>query len=164
MYMVANSCSCMRGHVLHCAILPSSGGYQEIHLAGSLAASVGKSYWFISVLCTCVCPGLLGMVAHMMFTTAFQLTVSLGPEDWKPQTWDYSWSYMWVMLVLFILLPSSQTFVSFLKCSWTIILQAFWKSFKVFVRTYNLKINKVCESLQAEFGEFFWVLNSDVFF
>ncbi|XP_041829232.1 germ cell-specific gene 1-like protein isoform X2 [Melanotaenia boesemani] len=38
--------------------------------------------------------GLLGMVAHMMFTTAFQLTVSLGPEDWKPQTWDYSWSYI----------------------------------------------------------------------
>ncbi|XP_007257290.1 germ cell-specific gene 1-like protein isoform X2 [Astyanax mexicanus] len=38
--------------------------------------------------------GLLGMVAHMMYTTAFQLTVSLGPEDWKPQTWDYSWSYI----------------------------------------------------------------------
>ncbi|XP_061563829.1 germ cell-specific gene 1-like protein isoform X2 [Cololabis saira] len=38
--------------------------------------------------------GLLGMVAHMMFTTAFQLTVSLGPEDWKPQSWDYSWSYI----------------------------------------------------------------------
>ncbi|KAF3854070.1 hypothetical protein F7725_014758 [Dissostichus mawsoni] len=26
--------------------------------------------------------------------SAFQLTVSLGPEDWKPQTWDYSWSYI----------------------------------------------------------------------
>ncbi|KAL7372912.1 hypothetical protein ABVT39_023997 [Epinephelus coioides] len=34
------------------------------------------------------------MVAHIMFTTAFQLTVSLGQEDWKPQTWDYSWSYI----------------------------------------------------------------------
>ncbi|KAJ3607908.1 hypothetical protein NHX12_024959 [Muraenolepis orangiensis] len=41
-----------------------------------------------------VLSGLLGMVAHMMYTTAFQLTVSLGPEDWKPQTWDYSWSYI----------------------------------------------------------------------
>nr|XP_049615320.1 germ cell-specific gene 1-like protein [Syngnathus scovelli] len=41
-----------------------------------------------------VLSGLLGMVAHMMFTTAFQLTVSMGPEDWKPQTWDYSWSYI----------------------------------------------------------------------
>ncbi|KAK1163839.1 germ cell-specific gene 1-like protein [Acipenser oxyrinchus oxyrinchus] len=40
-----------------------------------------------------VLSGLLGMVAHMMYTTAFQLTVSLGPEDWRPQTWDYGWSY-----------------------------------------------------------------------
>ena len=49
----------------------------------------------VCVLTSWLCsPGLLGMVAHMMYTTAFQLTVSLGPEDWKPQTWDYSWSYM----------------------------------------------------------------------
>ncbi|KAL7857073.1 hypothetical protein SRHO_G00159720 [Serrasalmus rhombeus] len=41
-----------------------------------------------------VLSGLLGMVAHMMYTTAFQLTVSMGPEDWKPQSWDYSWSYI----------------------------------------------------------------------
>ncbi|XP_066499114.1 germ cell-specific gene 1-like protein [Hoplias malabaricus] len=38
--------------------------------------------------------GLFGMVAHMMFTTAFQLAVIMGPEDWKPKTWDYSWSYL----------------------------------------------------------------------
>ncbi|XP_073801110.1 germ cell-specific gene 1-like protein isoform X4 [Danio rerio] len=38
--------------------------------------------------------GLFGMVAHMMFTTAFQLAVQLGPEDWRPKTWDYSWSYL----------------------------------------------------------------------
>ncbi|XP_062840733.1 germ cell-specific gene 1-like protein [Trichomycterus rosablanca] len=38
--------------------------------------------------------GLFGMLAHMMFTTAFQLAVILGPEDWKPKTWDYSWSYL----------------------------------------------------------------------
>ncbi|XP_021414015.1 germ cell-specific gene 1-like protein [Oncorhynchus mykiss] len=38
--------------------------------------------------------GLLGMVAHMMFTTAFQLAVAMGPEDWRPKTWDYSWSYI----------------------------------------------------------------------
>ncbi|KAK3552785.1 hypothetical protein QTP86_022587 [Hemibagrus guttatus] len=45
--------------------------------------------------------GLFGMVAHMMFTTAFQLAVILGPEDWKPKTWDYSWSYLlaWVSFV-----------------------------------------------------------------
>ncbi|KAL7860461.1 hypothetical protein AOLI_G00168100 [Acnodon oligacanthus] len=38
--------------------------------------------------------GLFGMVANMMFTTAFQLAVIMGPEDWKPKTWDYSWSYL----------------------------------------------------------------------
>ncbi|MBN3313633.1 GSG1L protein, partial [Atractosteus spatula] len=37
--------------------------------------------------------GLLGMVAHMMYTQVFQVTVSLGPEDWRPHTWDYGWSF-----------------------------------------------------------------------
>ncbi|XP_040856373.1 germ cell-specific gene 1-like protein 2 [Ochotona curzoniae] len=40
-----------------------------------------------------VLAGLLGMVAHMMYTTIFQITVNLGPEDWRPQSWDYGWSY-----------------------------------------------------------------------
>ncbi|CAO2643656.1 Germ cell-specific gene 1-like protein 2 [Lemmus lemmus] len=40
-----------------------------------------------------VLAGLLGMAAHMMYTTSFQITVNLGPEDWRPQTWDYGWSY-----------------------------------------------------------------------
>ncbi|XP_062031101.1 germ cell-specific gene 1-like protein 2 [Lepus europaeus] len=40
-----------------------------------------------------VLAGLLGMVAHMMYTTIFQITANLGPEDWRPQTWDYGWSY-----------------------------------------------------------------------
>ncbi|XP_061405114.1 germ cell-specific gene 1-like protein [Lethenteron reissneri] len=40
-----------------------------------------------------VLSGLLGMVAHMMFTTVFQVTVNLGPEDWRPYSWDYGWSF-----------------------------------------------------------------------
>uniref|UniRef100_A0A8B9DVR9 Germ cell-specific gene 1-like protein n=1 Tax=Anser cygnoides TaxID=8845 RepID=A0A8B9DVR9_ANSCY len=40
-----------------------------------------------------VLAGLLGMVAHMMYTTVFQMTVNLGPEDWRPHTWDYGWSF-----------------------------------------------------------------------
>ncbi|XP_070790692.1 germ cell-specific gene 1-like protein 2 [Pituophis catenifer annectens] len=40
-----------------------------------------------------VLAGLLGMVAHMMYTTVFQMTVNFGPEDWRPQMWDYGWSY-----------------------------------------------------------------------
>uniref|UniRef100_A0A674I5H6 GSG1 like n=1 Tax=Terrapene triunguis TaxID=2587831 RepID=A0A674I5H6_9SAUR len=38
-----------------------------------------------------VLSGLLGMVAHMMYTQVFQVTVSLGPEDWRPHSWDYGW-------------------------------------------------------------------------
>ncbi|XP_032823054.1 germ cell-specific gene 1-like protein [Petromyzon marinus] len=40
-----------------------------------------------------VLAGLLGMVAHMMYTTVFQVTAHLGPEDWRPQSWDYGWSF-----------------------------------------------------------------------
>ncbi|XP_061455617.1 germ cell-specific gene 1-like protein isoform X2 [Rhineura floridana] len=40
-----------------------------------------------------VLSGLLGMVAHMMYTQVFQMTVSLGPEDWRPHSWDYGWSF-----------------------------------------------------------------------
>ncbi|XP_062387005.1 germ cell-specific gene 1-like protein [Sardina pilchardus] len=46
-----------------------------------------------AALCTAL-SGLFGMLAHMMFTTAFQLAVMIGPEDWRPKTWDYSWSYL----------------------------------------------------------------------
>ncbi|KAJ8001816.1 hypothetical protein DPEC_G00173350 [Dallia pectoralis] len=40
-----------------------------------------------------VLSGLLGMVAHMMYTQVFQITVSLGPADWRPYNWDYGWSF-----------------------------------------------------------------------
>lgn len=33
------------------------------------------------------------MVAHVMYTQVFQVTVSLGPPDWRPYNWDYGWSF-----------------------------------------------------------------------
>ncbi|XP_062846106.1 germ cell-specific gene 1-like protein [Trichomycterus rosablanca] len=45
-----------------------------------------------AAICT-VLSGMMGMVAHMMYTTVFQLTVSIGPKDWRPQSWDYGWSF-----------------------------------------------------------------------
>ncbi|KPP77405.1 germ cell-specific protein 1-like, partial [Scleropages formosus] len=45
-----------------------------------------------AAVCT-VLSGLMGMVAHMMYTTVFQLTVTVGPKDWRPQNWDYGWSF-----------------------------------------------------------------------
>ncbi|KAL2100994.1 hypothetical protein ACEWY4_002755 [Coilia grayii] len=37
--------------------------------------------------------GLLGMVAHMMFMQVFQVTISSGPEDFKPHSYSYSWAF-----------------------------------------------------------------------
>ncbi|XP_034030493.1 germ cell-specific gene 1-like protein [Thalassophryne amazonica] len=45
-----------------------------------------------AAMCT-VLSGLLGMVAHMMYTTVFQMAVIVGPKDWRPQSWDYGWSF-----------------------------------------------------------------------
>ena len=28
-----------------------------------------------------------------MYTQVFQVTVSLGPPDWRPYNWDYGWSF-----------------------------------------------------------------------
>ncbi|KAG5278743.1 hypothetical protein AALO_G00102260 [Alosa alosa] len=40
-----------------------------------------------------VLSGLLGMVAHMMYTQVFQVTANHGPREWRPYTWDYGWSF-----------------------------------------------------------------------
>ncbi|KAM6974858.1 germ cell-specific gene 1-like protein [Tautogolabrus adspersus] len=45
-----------------------------------------------AAMCT-VLSGMMGMMAHMMYTTVFQMTVSIGPKDWRPQSWDYGWSF-----------------------------------------------------------------------
>uniref|UniRef100_A0A8C7FHT5 Germ cell associated 1 n=1 Tax=Oncorhynchus kisutch TaxID=8019 RepID=A0A8C7FHT5_ONCKI len=37
--------------------------------------------------------GLLGMVAHKMFMQVFQTTASMGPEDFKPHSYGYSWGF-----------------------------------------------------------------------
>lgn len=54
-----------------------------------------EQQWYekLPIACLDSSTGLLGMVAHMMYTQVFQITVSLGPEDWRPHTWDYGWSF-----------------------------------------------------------------------
>ncbi|XP_040852081.1 germ cell-specific gene 1 protein-like isoform X3 [Ochotona curzoniae] len=37
--------------------------------------------------------GLLGMVAHMLYSQVFQATANLGPEDWRPHDWNYGWAF-----------------------------------------------------------------------
>ncbi|XP_062386910.1 germ cell-specific gene 1-like protein [Sardina pilchardus] len=50
--------------------------------------------------------GLLGMVAHMMFMQVFHVTVSTGPEDFKPHGYFYSWGF-YVAWVGFLFCMSS---------------------------------------------------------
>ncbi|KTG02342.1 hypothetical protein cypCar_00022453, partial [Cyprinus carpio] len=45
-----------------------------------------------AAVCT-VLGGLVGMVAHMMYMQVFQVTISLGPEDFKPHSYGYSWAF-----------------------------------------------------------------------
>ncbi|XP_058413574.1 germ cell-specific gene 1 protein [Diceros bicornis minor] len=40
-----------------------------------------------------VLSGLLGMVAHMMYSQVFQATANMGPEDWRPHAWNYGWAF-----------------------------------------------------------------------
>ncbi|XP_051988763.1 germ cell-specific gene 1-like protein [Xyrauchen texanus] len=45
-----------------------------------------------AAVCT-VLGGLVGMVAHMMYMQVFQVTISHGPEDFKPHSYGYSWAF-----------------------------------------------------------------------
>ncbi|XP_069463108.1 germ cell-specific gene 1-like protein [Ambystoma mexicanum] len=69
------------GFLLMCLDLLCSGNFIGALKVNAFAA-------VITVL-----SGLLGMVAHMMFMTVFQVTVNLGPKDWRPQSWYYGWSF-----------------------------------------------------------------------
>ncbi|KAI3352840.1 hypothetical protein L3Q82_019415 [Scortum barcoo] len=51
------------------------------------------SHIIVFIMGYCVKGCLLGMVAHVMYTQVFQVTVSLGPPDWRPYNWDYGWSF-----------------------------------------------------------------------
>ncbi|XP_019641957.1 PREDICTED: germ cell-specific gene 1-like protein [Branchiostoma belcheri] len=41
-----------------------------------------------------VLAGLTGMLSRMMFITIFRFSIEIGPEDQKPYSWTYGWSFM----------------------------------------------------------------------
>ncbi|XP_059809803.1 germ cell-specific gene 1-like protein isoform X2 [Hypanus sabinus] len=53
--------------------------------------------------------GLLGMIAHMMYTQVFQVTASQGPKDWIPHRWDFGWSFYLAWLSFTFCMASSVT-------------------------------------------------------
>ncbi|XP_069764045.1 germ cell-specific gene 1-like protein isoform X2 [Narcine bancroftii] len=56
-----------------------------------------------------VLSGLLGMVAHMMYTQVFQVTASQGPKDWRPHRWDFGWSFYLAWISFTFCMASSVT-------------------------------------------------------
>nr|BAC11548.1 unnamed protein product [Homo sapiens] len=56
-----------------------------------------------------VLSGLLGMVAHMMYSQVFQATVNLGPEDWRPHVWNYGWAFYMAWLSFTCCMASAVT-------------------------------------------------------
>lgn len=72
-----------------CTVL-SGEGILQIYSISSSFSQYGAEFLLIRFTSG---TGLLGMVAHMMFTTVFQMTVIVGPKDWRPQSWDYGWSF-----------------------------------------------------------------------
>ncbi|XP_072444537.1 germ cell-specific gene 1-like protein [Chiloscyllium punctatum] len=56
-----------------------------------------------------VLSGLLGMVAHMMYSQVFHVTASQGPEDWRPYCWDFGWSFYFAWASFTFCMASSVT-------------------------------------------------------
>ncbi|PNJ23165.1 GSG1 isoform 7 [Pongo abelii] len=56
-----------------------------------------------------VLSGLLGMVAHMMYSQVFQVTANLGPEDWRPHVWNYGWAFYMAWLSFTCCMASAVT-------------------------------------------------------
>ncbi|XP_048848227.1 germ cell-specific gene 1-like protein [Brienomyrus brachyistius] len=80
-----------------------------------LAGRGGSCHILMDFLMILICPcynpsrfltGLLGMVGHMMFMQVFQVAASMGPEDFKPHSYGYSWAF-YVAWVAFSLCMSS---------------------------------------------------------
>ncbi|XP_042527507.1 germ cell-specific gene 1 protein [Dipodomys spectabilis] len=62
------------------------------HLLLARRAGCGLQLSAFAAVCS-VLSGLLGMVAHMMYSQVFQATANLGPEDWRPHAWTYGWAF-----------------------------------------------------------------------
>ncbi|KAF0033244.1 hypothetical protein F2P81_015534 [Scophthalmus maximus] len=84
---------CIVAETLYLALLFAGGALMTLEQCPCFSIMNKLKLSAFAALCTAL-SGLCGMVAHMMFTTIFQLAVAMGPEDWRPKTWDYSWSYV----------------------------------------------------------------------
>ncbi|KAK2833010.1 hypothetical protein Q5P01_016899 [Channa striata] len=84
---------CIVAETLYLTLLFTGGALMTLEQCPCFSVMNKLKLSAFAALCTAL-SGLCGMVAHMMFTTIFQLAVAMGPVDWRPKTWDYSWSYV----------------------------------------------------------------------
>uniref|UniRef100_A0A3Q2YQ67 Germ cell-specific gene 1-like protein n=1 Tax=Hippocampus comes TaxID=109280 RepID=A0A3Q2YQ67_HIPCM len=84
---------CIVAETLYLTLLFAGGALMTLEQCPCFSVMNKLKLSAFAAMCTAL-SGLCGMVAHMMFTTIFQLAVAMGPEDWRPKTWDYSWSYV----------------------------------------------------------------------
>ncbi|CAI5676367.1 germ cell-specific gene 1-like protein [Oreochromis niloticus] len=84
---------CIVAETLYLTLLFAGGALMTLEQCPCFSVMNKLKLSAFAAMCTAL-SGLCGMVAHMMFTTIFQLAVATGPEDWRPKTWDYSWSYL----------------------------------------------------------------------
>uniref|UniRef100_A0A672HVL3 Gsg1-like 2a n=1 Tax=Salarias fasciatus TaxID=181472 RepID=A0A672HVL3_SALFA len=78
---------CIVAESLYLALLFAGGALMTLEQCPCFSLMNRLKLSAFAALCTAL-SGLCGMVAHMMFTPIFQLAVAMGPEDWRPKTWD----------------------------------------------------------------------------
>ncbi|KTG24948.1 hypothetical protein cypCar_00027888 [Cyprinus carpio] len=142
---------CIVAECLYIALLFTGGALMVIEMCPCFNLINRLKLNAFAALCTAL-SGLFGMVAHMMFTTAFQLAVQMGPEDWRPKTWDYSWSYLLAWGSFGTCMGSAVTVLNHYTKTIT--------EFKFKRRTIEKKLRIKQKILELDMPEDLWYINS----
>ncbi|XP_051988022.1 germ cell-specific gene 1-like protein [Xyrauchen texanus] len=142
---------CIVAESLYISLLFTGGTLMVIEMCSCFNMMNKLKLNAFAALCTAL-SGLFGMVAHMMFTTSFQLAVSMGPEDWRPKTWDYSWSYFLAWGSFATCMGSAVTALN--RYTKTII------EFKFKQRTTEKKLSIKQKILELDVPEDLWYITS----
>ncbi|KAF6339429.1 germ cell associated 1 [Rhinolophus ferrumequinum] len=89
--------------------------FRAIQTSGTVATNGERCRSFIE-LTPPTERGLLGIVAHMLYSQVFQATANLGPGDWRPHAWNYGWAFYtaWVSFTCYMA-SAVTTFTTYTK-------------------------------------------------
>ncbi|XP_048377313.1 germ cell-specific gene 1-like protein [Stegostoma tigrinum] len=94
--------------VLHVGLLSFSFLLMGLHFCLSCNPTCGLKLNAFAAIFS-VLSGLLGMVAHMMYSQVFHVAASQGPEDWRPHHWVFGWSFYFAWASFTFCMASSVT-------------------------------------------------------